>query len=167
MSTENRFNHERPSGGPMTAENPSLKYRRMILLAEDDEDDYLLIRDALKACCPEDLEIHWVKDGVELVDYLTNIHRDHMTRYLMLILLDLNMPKKNGREALEEIKSHLGMLRIPIVVLTTSRAEDDVRDLYELGINSFLRKPSSYAEYIDLMRHIHDYWFHKVILPAY
>src|SRR5574340_1676975 len=114
-----------------------------ILLAEDDEDDYLLIAEALEESRLAN-KVHWVKDGEELLDYLYrrgNYAKPEESPIPGIILLDLNMPRKDGREALKEIKSDPGLRKIPIIVLTTSKAEEDILRSYDLGVNSFIRKP--------------------------
>ena len=82
-----------------------------------------------------------------------------------LILLDLNMPRKDGREALRELKSDEQLRRIPVVVLTTSNAEDDIRRTYDLGVNSFIIKPTSFQDLVDILKALSDYWFDTVKLP--
>ena len=82
-----------------------------------------------------------------------------------LILLDLNMPRKDGREALRELKSDQQLRRIPVVVLTTSNAEDDIRRTYDLGVNSFIIKPTSFQDLVDILKALSDYWFDTVKLP--
>jgi two-component system, response regulator len=139
-----------------------------ILLAEDDEDDYLLIADALKESRLAN-RIYWVKDGEELMDYL---HRqgDYSNPEASpspgIILLDLNMPRKDGREALREIKSEPGLRRIPIIILTTSQAEEDILRSYDLGVNSFIRKPVRFEDFIEMVQVLGKYWFQIVELPG-
>ena len=100
-----------------------------------------------------------VRDGQELVDYLRNPpHPD-------LILLDLNMPIKDGREALQEIKSNEWLRDIPVIVLTTSKSEEDVIHTYRLGVNSFIRKPARQKEFVEMIRSLSRYWFETVELP--
>ena len=138
-----------------------------ILLAEDDEDDRVLVRDALELSQLA-REVHVVEDGEELLDYL---HRRGKYVTLVaaplpdLILLDLNMPRKDGREALKEIKSDPALRAIPIVVLTTSRREEDVSRSYELGVNSFIVKPMSFESLVDVVKTLRKYWFEIVELP--
>jgi CheY-like chemotaxis protein len=137
-----------------------------ILLAEDDDDDFLLTQQALK-------EIHVlntldrVVDGVELMDFLRRRGPFAARRqpHPALILLDLNMPRKDGREALREIKSDPALRKLPVVVLTTSRAEEDVVRSYELGVNSFISKPVTFPGLVSAMKVLGDYWFEIVELP--
>jgi CheY-like chemotaxis protein len=138
-----------------------------ILLADDDEDDCMLAREAL-AESRLSTELHVVKDGEELMDYLY-----HRGRYVFpnssprpgLILLDLNMPKKDGREALKEIKNDPELRKIPVIILTTSKAEEDIHHTYDLGANSFIIKPTSFPSLVEVMRMIGKYWFEIVELP--
>ncbi len=140
----------------------------VILLAEDDEDDYILIRDALVESRVIN-DLHWVKDGEELMDYLMRRGQFEETGKSPtpgLILLDLNMPKKDGREALEEIKANNGLRHIPIVVLTTSKAEEDILRSYDIGANSFIRKPVNFNQFVETIRILGKYWFEIVELPV-
>jgi two-component system response regulator len=139
----------------------------MILMADDDPDDQLLTRDALaeSRLCNE---LRFVRDGVELLDYLRNAGpfasaAEHPKPGL--ILLDLNMPRMDGREALRLIREDPALRAIPIVVMTTSKAHEDVVRSYELGVNSFIRKPVSFAGMVDVMRALGNYWFEIVELP--
>lgn len=114
-------------------------------------------------------EIRFVVDGEDLMDYL--LCRGVYAGAIQaprpgLILLDLNMPKMDGREALKEIKAHPELRRIPIVVLTTSAAEEDIYRSYDLGVNSFITKPVSFSSLANVMKAITKYWFEIVELPA-
>ena len=139
-----------------------------ILLADDDPDDRLLARQALeKSRLASDLRC--VEDGEELLDYLHR--RGKFTDPTKsprpgLILLDLNMPRMDGREALREIKNDSQLRDIPIVVLTTSKAEEDVARTYNLGVNSYITKPVKFAALVEIMRAIGKYWFEVVELPG-
>lgn len=139
-----------------------------ILMADDDEDDLLMCKEALDEARVANI-INFVNDGEELMDYL--YHRNKYTdknKYPRpgLILLDLNMPRKDGREALKEIKQDPSLRQIPIVVLTTSKAEEDIYRTYDLGVNSFISKPVSFESLVDVMKTIEKYWFKIVDLPA-
>jgi CheY-like chemotaxis protein len=146
------------------------KYRKPIdiLLAEDDEDDYLLISEALKESRLAN-KMHWVKDGEELMDYL---HRrgdfadPERSPFPGIILLDLNMPRKDGREALKEIKTDPALRKIPIIILTTSKAEEDILRSYDLGVNSFIRKPVQFEDFVEMVKVLGRYWFEIVELPG-
>ena len=139
-----------------------------ILLADDDPDDRQLTRDAFKENRLAN-SLATVEDGEELLDYL---HRQGKFSELKntplpgLILLDLNMPRKDGREALKEIKSDLALRHIPVVVLTTSQAEEDIYRTYDLGVNSFITKPVTFEGLVKVMRCLSNYWFEIVELPA-
>jgi CheY-like chemotaxis protein len=146
-----------------------MKNRRQvpILIADDDTEDLDMIRDALKESRLLN-EIKCVKDGEELMDYL--LHRaqfENSDEFPLpgLILLDLNMPKKDGREALAEIKSHPKLRQIPVVVFTTSKAEEDVYRTYDLGVNSFITKPVSFEALVTVIKALGQYWFEIVELP--
>jgi CheY-like chemotaxis protein len=140
----------------------------VILMAEDDADDRLLIQDAL-AECGLAMDVRFVEDGVELMDYLGRKHefsRPETSPRPGLIILDLNMPRMDGREALKELKSKPEWKQIPVVVLTTSTAEPEIARVYELGANSFISKPVSFEALVGLMKTVVDYWFKAVALPA-
>ncbi|MGJ5676248.1 MAG: response regulator [Nostochopsis sp.] len=138
-----------------------------ILMADDDEDDYMLVREALaESRLVIDLRI--VRDGEELMDYLYRHDQyadPNISPHPGLILLDLNMPKKDGREALREIKNDPELRSIPVVVLTTSKAEEDIYRSYNLGANSFIIKPVTFAALVEVMKAIGKYWFEIVELP--
>jgi CheY-like chemotaxis protein len=140
---------------------------RVILMADDDVDDRLLVREALsEAAVPHSL--HFAADGQMLLDYLKGegaYAGRADTPAPELILLDLNMPLKDGREVLREIRSDPVLRRIPVVVFTTSRADTDVRQMYELGANSFVTKPAAFADLVRLMKRLTDYWFETVHIP--
>ena len=139
----------------------------VILMAEDDADDRLLAKDALAECGMAD-ELHFVENGEELLDYLQSRGKYSQSPRPRpgLILLDLNMPRKDGREALREIKSNPALRRIPVVVLTTSNAEMDIERAYELGANSFISKPVTFDSLVSIMRTIGQYWFATTELPG-
>lgn len=138
-----------------------------ILLADDDAEDRMLIIDALKESRLKN-EVRCVEDGEELLDYLHNRgkYSDKLKHPLPgILLLDLNMPKKDGREALKEIKSDPRLKSIPIIILTTSKAEEDILKTYDLGVNSFITKPVSFSAMVELMKTLNKYWFEIVDLP--
>lgn len=139
----------------------------VILVAEDDPDDRLLIHEAFDESRLVN-ELHFVEDGEELLDYLLhqNKYADTAAPYPGLILLDLNMPRKDGREALAEIKLHPKLRRIPVVVMTTSKAEEDILRTYDLGVSSFIVKPVTFDSLVDIIRALGRYWFEIVELPA-
>ncbi len=138
-----------------------------ILMADDDEDDCMLAREALTESRLAN-DLHIVRDGEELMDYLYRrgqYANPDISPRPGLILLDLNMPKKDGREALREIKNNPELRRIPVVVLTTSKAEEDIYRSYDLGANSFIIKPVTFAALVEVMKTIGKYWFEIVELP--
>lgn len=138
-----------------------------ILLADDDPDDRELTKEALTECRLAN-EIHFVEDGEQLLDYLfrrgpyANLVQEPLPG---LILLDLNMPKKDGREALKEIKASPELRRIPVVVLTTSKAEEDILRTYDLGVNSYITKPVTFDALVETIKVLGKYWFEIVELP--
>ena len=140
----------------------------VILLADDDADDRQLTREALAENHLLD-DVHEVADGEALMDYL--FHRGEYAERRTspkpgLILLDLSMPKKDGREALAEIKRDAQLRQIPVIVMTTSSAEEDVCRSYDLGASSYVTKPVSFTRLVEVMRGIEQYWFEIVKLPS-
>ena len=139
----------------------------IVLVADDDPDDRLMIDDAFEESRLI-VKIRFVENGEELVKYLNRegTYQDE-EKYPRpgLILLDLNMPIKDGREALKEIKSDPHLRQIPIVVLTTSKSEEDIFKTYDLGVNSFIKKPVTYESLLDTVKTIGNYWFKVVELP--
>lgn len=135
-----------------------------ILMADDDEDDRDLARDAFEDAVL-DGEIRFVLDGQDLLDYLRDRDRQRATDRPGIIVLDLNMPRMDGREALSEIKADSSLCKIPVVVLTTSKDNEDIHRCYCAGASSFIAKPVTHAGLVDVMRHLKDYWFDFVELP--
>lgn len=137
----------------------------VILMADDDDDDYLLTKKALKESKLLNTLVR-VEDGEQLIDYLKKRGPYQQTAVRPgVILLDLNMPKKDGREALREIKSDSELSDIPIVIFTTSKAEEDIYRSYQLGSNSFITKPVTFENLIKVMNALGTYWFEIVELP--
>ena len=138
-----------------------------ILMAEDDPDDRLLAQEALAEARILN-GLRFAEDGQELMDYLQREGKyadPAATPRPGLILLDLNMPRKSGREALAEIRANPALRCIPIVVLTTSKAEEDILRSYNLGVNSFITKPVTFEALVDVMKVLGRYWFEIVALP--
>ncbi|MBY0314873.1 MAG: response regulator [Bdellovibrionales bacterium] len=138
-----------------------------ILVVDDDREDCEMIREAFVESRLSN-KVDFVHDGTELIDYLSQ--RLDSTDLQFgglpgLILLDLNMPKMDGREVLRELKMHPRLHQIPIVVLTTSQAEEDIVRSYNLGANSFITKPVGFSALVDVMRNLGRYWFEIVELP--
>ena len=141
--------------------------RIVILLADDDEEDRMMTCDALAESRLSN-DIYCVSDGEDLMDYLY-----HRGKYAPpaksprpgLILLDLNMPKKDGREALREIKADPTLRQIVVVVLTTSKADEDILRSYDSGASSFITKPVTFDGLVELLKGMGRYWFEIVELP--
>ena len=138
-----------------------------IILAEDDEDDYFLTKSAFEKAGLRN-ELVWVKNGEELLDCLK--HRGAYAggpsgEGARLVILDLNMPRMDGREALERIKADPELKRIPIIVMTTSNAEEDVARSYEQGACSFIHKPVNFADFVAAAGLLKRYWLEMVELP--
>lgn len=139
-----------------------------ILIAEDDPDDRLFIRRALQENKIPNT-VREVENGIELLDYLRGqgtFASVGAARRPGLILLDLNMPRKGGREVLREIKSDPELRAIPVVVLTTSDAESDVTYSYSQGANAFITKPATLSDLLELFKRINDFWLKAVQLPG-
>lgn len=138
-----------------------------ILMADDDDDDYLLTKKALKQSKLLN-KLCRVRDGEELLQYLRHEgeFKDSTHGKPGVILLDLNMPKMDGREALKAIKSDKNLKDIPVVIFTTSKAEEDIVRSYQLGVNSFITKPVNFDNLIQVMQALGKYWFEIVELPA-
>ena len=138
-----------------------------ILIADDDREDCVLAQEAMEESRLAN-DMRFVEDGEELMDYLHrrgSYEQPAESPRPGLILLDLNMPKKDGREALKEIKADPRLRSIPVVVLTTSQAEEDIYRTYEMGVNSFIIKPVSFEGLVETMKMLARYWFQIVELP--
>jgi CheY-like chemotaxis protein len=139
----------------------------VLLIADDDEEDRMLIKEALDESRINN-DIHFVENGEELMDYLNhNGNYADKKKFPLpgLILLDLNMPKKDGREVLKEIKADPRLKYIPVVILTTSKAEEDILKTYDLGVSSFITKPVTFNSLVETMKTLSKYWFRIVELP--
>jgi CheY-like chemotaxis protein len=135
-----------------------------ILLVEDNPGDERLTREALKEGKVYS-NLHWVKDGIEAMDFLRREGKHAGAPRPDIILLDLNLPKKDGREVLEEIKTDEDLKRIPVVVLTTSKAEEDVLRTYNLHANCYVTKPVDLEKFIVVVKSIDRFWLTVVTLP--
>jgi CheY-like chemotaxis protein len=138
-----------------------------ILMADDDPDDRLLTADALKEARLIN-DIRFVENGEELLDYLRRTGKFAAPADAPrpgLILLDLNMPRKDGRTVLKELKQDTDLRTIPIVVLTTSKDDEDVYRSYDLGVNSYIVKPVTFEALVDILQTLEKYWFEIVELP--
>ncbi len=139
----------------------------VILMADDDSDDRLMTKEALQESKLAN-EFRVVENGEELLDYLRRKGKfadPASSPRPGVILLDLNMPRKDGREALKEIKADPELRRIPVVILTTSKAEEDVYRTYDLGANSYIMKPVSFEGLVEVMQGLGRYWVEIVELP--
>jgi CheY-like chemotaxis protein len=139
-----------------------------ILIADDDADDRAMVKEALEENRLAN-DLHFVENGEDLIDYL--LRRGKFVELSSsprpgLILLDLNMPRKDGREALKEIKANPDLRSIPVVILTTSKAEEDIYRSYDLGVNSFITKPVTFEHLVEVMKALGKYWFEIVELPV-
>ena len=142
----------------------------VILIADDDPDDRLLMKEAFEERCPVS-QLWFAHDGLQLIRVLNHEvvpsgdSNQHYSRP-DLIILDLNMPFKDGREVLREIKSNPGWRAIPAIIMTTSVNDDDVRDCYGMGVNSYIIKPSRYSELLDVVSSLTSYWTRTATLPG-
>jgi CheY-like chemotaxis protein len=138
-----------------------------ILMADDDADDRLMTREAFEASRLAN-DLKFVENGVELLDYLYRRGKyadPASSPRPSIILLDLNMPKKDGREALEEIKKDPNLRGIRVIILTTSKAEEDIYRTYDLGAASYITKPVTFESLVDIIRTLGKYWLEIVELP--
>jgi CheY-like chemotaxis protein len=138
-----------------------------LLLAEDDDDDYMLIKDAFRDSLIAN-DLVRVCNGEELLDYLRR-KGEYAARANgdpAIILMDLNMPKMDGRTALREIKSDAALRHYPVIVLTTSKTEEDVFRSYQIGVNAFMQKPGSFDTLVSALKSFENYWFQIVELPG-
>lgn len=139
-----------------------------ILMADDDLEDQMLVRKAWERSRFRN-DLRFVDDGEQLMDYLyrRNAYADAIDSPRPgVILLDLNMPKIDGYEALEEIKNDPGLRRIPVVVLTSSKAEEDIIRSYNLGVSGFITKPVTFEGFVEAVKTLGRYWFEMVELPS-
>ncbi len=135
-----------------------------LLMAEDDREDQILVKRAfLKARLANHLEI--VEDGEQLLDFLHRVGPFANAERPDLLLLDLNMPRKDGREALQEVKSDPELRHIPVIVLTSSVADEDVFRSYDLGVSSYIQKPVTFEKLVEVVEILGKYWFQIVKLP--
>lgn len=140
-----------------------------ILVADDDADDRMLIADAFEEACLKN-PVDFVEDGIDLLDYLKRegkyADKDDDDSLPGIILLDLNMPRMDGRTALKEIRADARLRKIPIVVLTTSKSEEDILRTYDLGVNSFITKPVTFDGLVQVVQVLNQYWIEIVALPS-
>ena len=138
-----------------------------ILIAEDDADDRFLLQTAFEENGFTD-PLEFVENGIELIEYLSGISQKKIldAHYPGFILLDLNMPKKDGREVLKEIKQHPELKKIPVIIFTTTKNENEIRRCYELGANTYVVKPVSFDALVKVIQEIRSYWFNTASIPA-
>ncbi len=137
-----------------------------ILLVEDSPSDAKLTISALKLAKVAN-ELHHVEDGVEAMDFLRHKGNYEKSPRPDLILLDLNLPRKDGREVLKEMKEDPALNSIPVIVLTTSNAERDVLQSYKLHCNCYVTKPVNFDRFLECVRSIEQFWLSVVVLPSY
>jgi chemotaxis family two-component system response regulator Rcp1 len=135
-----------------------------ILLVEDNPGDVRLTREALQEGKVYN-NLHWAKDGVEALEFLQQTGKFAKAPRPDIILLDLNLPKKDGREVLAAIKNDAHLKHIPVVILTTSQAEEDVARSYDLHANCFITKPVDLQKFIRVVQSIDEFWLTVVTLP--
>jgi len=132
------------------------------MIAEDDSDDRLLLETAFKETGLE-IKLIFAQNGVDLLRLLTEKEELYYPR---VILLDLNMPKKDGREALKELKQHPTLKKIPVIIFTTTKNEAEITRCYELGANTYVVKPDSYSDLLKVINHLKNYWFETASVAA-
>lgn len=135
-----------------------------VLLVEDNLGDIRLTMEAFKEGIYEH-QIHVAHDGVEALNYLRNETDNSQYQRPDIILLDLNLPKKDGREVLEDLKLDDDLKRIPVIVLTTSNAESDILQSYNLHANCYIKKPVDLDEFIRVVQSLEKFWFEHVVIP--
>jgi len=148
----------------MTADNTDF----VVVLVEDDEDYYLLMKEAFDKTGFSD-ELHWIKDGEEFMNYLDGSELSGYSKddtKSMIVLMDLNMPRMNGFQALEKMKADKRFRQIPVIVLTTSKSEEDITRSYSLGANAFITKPSDFSKIVQMVEGIQKYWMGIVKFPG-
>jgi two-component system response regulator len=140
--------------------------KSFILIAEDDADDRYLLRTAFEEKGFSE-KVEFVENGVDLIDFLTSIKVKAAGErvYPGFVMLDLNMPKKDGREALKEIKQHPDLRKIPVIIFTTTKNENEIQRCYELGANTYIVKPVSFDGLLKVVDDIWSYWFHTASIP--
>jgi len=142
-----------------------MKKRQFILVAEDDMDDKFMLQTIFEDSGKSDL-LEFVENGLELINYLDHINKNEDTLfYPHFILLDLNMPKMDGRQALKELKNHSAYKKIPVIIFSTTKNETEINRCYELGANSYIVKPYNYKELTQIMDAVNSYWLNTAEIP--
>jgi CheY-like chemotaxis protein len=139
--------------------------RPLILVADDDLDDRFLLQAAFAENGNQE-DLAFVENGAEVMDYLSNMEYDDTTRYPDIIILDLNMPKKNGKEVLFELKKHPRFKHIPVIIYTTTKNDQEIRKCYELGANTYIVKPISVETLKEVVLSIRTYWLGTASIAA-
>lgn len=139
--------------------------KSLILVADDDSDDRFLLQSAFEEHGDQE-KLEFVENGIEVMEFLeaASSRSDH--HFPELIMLDLNMPKMNGKEVLSEIKNHPVLKRIPVIIYTTTRNEIEIRKCYELGANTYIVKPISFEGLRDVVTNIRSYWLDTASIPV-
>ena len=138
----------------------------LILIAEDDADDRFLLKTAFVENGFTDT-LHFVENGVEVLAYLDTLSSETIEAKMpRFILLDLNMPKKDGREVLKEIKQNVVLKKIPVIIFSTTNNEQEMRRCYELGANSYITKPNSFENLIKTVAAFRSYWINSTSIPG-
>lgn len=142
--------------------------KTFILIAEDDADDRFLLQTAFEEKGFQD-KIEFVENGVELLKFLEKIRLKDSddSMFPSFIMLDLNMPKKSGREALQELKQHPVFKSIPVIVYTTTKNEMEIKRCYELGANSYIVKPARFESLLKVVEDIRNYWINTASIPTH
>jgi len=142
-----------------------MKKRQFILVAEDDIDDKCMLQMIFEDSGNGDL-LEFVENGLELINVLDNIRQNEDTLvYPRFILLDLNMPKMDGRQALKELRGHSSYKKIPVIIFSTTKNEAEINRCYEQGANSYIVKPHTYTDLMQIMIAVVNYWLHTASLP--
>jgi len=142
-----------------------MKKRQFILVAEDDMDDKFMLQTIFEDSGKSDL-LEFVENGLELINYLDHINKNEDTLfYPHFILLDLNMPKMDGRQALKELKNHSAYKKIPVIIFSTTKNETEINRCYELGANSYIVKPYNYKDLTQIMDTVNSYWLKTAEIP--
>jgi two-component system response regulator len=136
-----------------------------ILIAEDDADDRFLLQAAFEENGFTD-KLQFVENGVEVLEYLQSLRAENTPKFPRFILLDLNMPKKDGREVLKELKQDAQLKNIPVVIFSTTNNEQEMRRCYELGANSYITKPNSFESLLKTVAALRSYWLYSSSIPA-
>lgn len=145
-----------------------MKSGHVILLVEDNPADVKITQRAVKESGLQ-VDLIVVRDGQEAVDYLLRQgpHATPAWRSPDLILLDLNLPRLNGKEVLERVRATSQFKTVPVIVLTTSRRQEDVRDMYAAGANTYIEKPTDFARFVQVLQTIQSYWLDTALLPPH